>query len=103
MTSLSRRRKDSSTAFLIHWCTVHLPTDSRVATRRWPLFNSAITCSTASETSFGADLAESSARFSHAASMICWSCWVIDLFRSGFHELDDALRGFRALLGSGHQ
>jgi hypothetical protein len=38
MISLSRRRKDSSTAFLIHWCTVHWPTASRVATRRRPLF-----------------------------------------------------------------
>src|SRR5665213_2648865 len=33
MTSLSLRRKLSSTAFLSHWCVVHWPTPSRVATR----------------------------------------------------------------------
>src|SRR6266542_2317388 len=96
MTSLSRRRNDSSTAFLIHWCTSHWPTAWRVATRRRPLFSSPITCSTASATSLGADLGEMLARFSHAVSMICWSCWVIDSFRSGLDELDDALRGLHA-------
>ena len=34
MTSLSRSRKLSNTAFLIHWCVVHWPTAARVATRK---------------------------------------------------------------------
>src|SRR6478735_6190752 len=103
MISLSFKRNDSSTAFLIHWWTVHLPTLSRVATRISPRFRAEITCSTASTTSFGADLGEMLARFSHAASMVCWSCWVMELLRSVFHELDDALRGFHAFGGFGHQ
>src|SRR4030095_2226303 len=103
MIALSFRRNDSSTAFLIHWCTVHWPTPWRVATRSRPLFSSEITCSTASATSLGADLAEMLARFSHAVSMICWSCWVIGLLWSGLDELDDALRGFHAFRGLGNQ
>src|SRR4030095_6905316 len=103
MIALSFRRNDSSTPFLLHCCPVHWPTPWRVATRSRPLFSSEITCSTASATSLGADLAEMLARFSHAFSMICWSCWVMGLFRSGLDELDDALRGFHAFRGLGHQ
>src|SRR5688572_3373311 len=97
MTAFSLRRNDSSTAFLIHWCTVHWPTPWRVATRRWPLFSSAITCSTASATSLGALAGERLARFSHAASMICWSCWVMDSLLGTLNELHDALGGLQAL------
>src|SRR6476661_6075702 len=98
ISALSFRRNDSSTAFLIHWWTVHWPTPSRVATRRWPLFSSAMTCSTASATSFGAEAAESWARLSHAVSMICWSCWVMGcLTIAELDELDDAHGGFDAL------
>src|SRR6478736_6167257 len=104
MITLSFRRKDSSTAFLIHWCTVHWPTPSRVATRSLPVFRSAITCSTASLTSLGAEAAEMVARFSHAVSMICWSCWVMEIFLTlALDELHDALGGFQAFRGVGHQ
>ena len=58
ITALSRSRKLSSTAFLIHWWVVHWPTASRVATRSEPSSRPAITCSTASTTSRGADFAE---------------------------------------------
>src|SRR6478735_6365260 len=104
MITLSFRGKDSSTAFLIHWCTVHWPTPSRVATRSLPVFRSAITCSTASLTSLGAEEAEMVARFSHAVSMICWSCWVMGIFLTlALDELHDALGGFQAFRGVGHQ
>src|SRR4051812_38583395 len=94
--TLSFRRKDSSTAFLIHWCTVHWPTPWRVATRSLPVFSSLTTWSTASRTSLGAEEAERLARLSHAVSMVCWSCWVMGSLRMALDELHDALGGFEA-------
>jgi len=55
---------------------------SRVATRKWPELSWEITCSTASDTSLGADLAEIVARSSQAASMMDWSCWVMAMLLS---------------------
>lgn len=42
----------------------------RVATRKRPALSSAITCSTASRVSLGAEVGEIDARFSHALSMM---------------------------------
>ena len=76
MMSLSFSLNDSSTAFLIHWCVVHCPTPSRVATRSAPLFNWAMVCSTASLISADAWLGDSSARCSQAA-LITEASWSI--------------------------
>src|ERR1700712_3580106 len=48
---MSLRRNDSSTAFLSHWLTFHLPLDSRTATRASPLSSNSSAWSTASRTS----------------------------------------------------
>src|SRR6185312_4420991 len=111
MTSLSFSRKLSSTAFLSHWCVVHWPTPSRVATRSRPLLSSPMACSTASRTSWGAALGDRLARSSHAASMIFCNCWVMvkgDESRfwesgPGLDKLDDALRGLQAFRRFGDQ
>src|SRR4051812_41623715 len=51
ITLMSLRRNDSSTAFLSHWLTLHLPSDPRSATRASPLSSSSSALSTASRTS----------------------------------------------------
>src|SRR4051812_28656876 len=69
MISLSRRRKESSTAFLTHWFTDQSPPFFS-ATRIRPASRSSSTCSTASFTPAGAFAGEISARFSNASSMV---------------------------------
>ena len=101
MITLSLRRKDSSTAFLIHWYGP-LATPWRLATRSLPTFSSAITCSTASRTSCGAEGREAGAvvprgvddgleLLGHGSALL-----VLD-------ELHDAAGGFEALGGVGHE
>src|SRR6185437_9529535 len=51
ITLMSLRRNESSTAFLSHWLTFHLPLASRSATRASPLSRSSSAPSTASRTS----------------------------------------------------
>ena len=77
MSSLSARRNDSNTAFLIHWCTVHCPMASRVATRRRPASSSAMTWPTASWISLVATVGDRLARSSQARSMMVCSCAVM--------------------------
>src|SRR4051794_3170881 len=86
MTRLSSRRKESSTAFLSHWCVIHSPPVFS-ATRSTPASSAAITAFTASLSGLaGFKLA----RFSQASSMIFF-CLSI------FRELHQALGGFDAL------
>src|SRR4051794_34474628 len=68
MISLSRRRNDSSTAFLTHWCTAHSP-PCFSATRRLPASSWARVCATASFTPAGDLEGEMSVRFSQASSI----------------------------------
>src|SRR5258705_871418 len=66
MTRLSSRRKESSTAFLSHWCVTHWRPDFS-ATRSLPASSAAIAAFTASRSGL---LAFSVARLSQASSMI---------------------------------
>src|SRR5436853_1605413 len=69
MGPLSRRRNDSSTAFLSHWLTVQAPLPPRSATRALPRSSRSSAVSTASRTG---PLVEGlmSFRFSKASSMV---------------------------------
>src|SRR5690606_3892055 len=74
MRTLGLSRKESSTAFLSHWLTVHWPDASRWATRCWPESSAARAASTASRTAPVVE-GEREARSSHAASMVVASCF----------------------------
>jgi hypothetical protein len=73
--SMSRRRNDSSTAFLAHWLTRHSPSACRSATRSAPRSSASSVASTASRASprvSGVSAARSSQAASIAASSSSW-------------------------------
>jgi len=73
-TRLSRVRKESSTAFLAHWLTIHSPLTFS-AIRSLPASRSAITDSMILMASV--DWVVSSVRFSHSSSMVACSGWLM--------------------------
>src|SRR4051812_10246098 len=85
---MSLRRKDSSTAFLSHWLTFHLPLDSRIATRASPLSSNSSASSTASRIS-PLVAVETPSRASNAELMVDSS------------EARDIERSLRPFLGCG--
>src|SRR5690348_4039634 len=99
MISLSRRRKESSTAFFTHWFTTQsAPFFS--ATRTLPASRSLRTRATASFTSAGALAGEMSARFSKAPSMTCCMSLMRGLL---FDEGCDAVGGLDGILHRGDE
>src|SRR5205085_9842754 len=99
MISLSRRRKDSSTAFFTHWFTTQSPPFFS-ATRRRPESRSFMTCSTACFTPGGALEGKSSARFSKALSMTCCMSLMQSLL---FDEGGEPARGLHGIFNGGNQ
>src|SRR5690242_18224011 len=99
MISLSRSRKESSTAFFTHWLTAHSP-PLFSATRRRPASRSSSTCSTASFTSAFADDGEISARRSKAPSMTCCMSLMHSLL---LDEGGQPARGLDRVLDGGDQ
>src|SRR5687768_4172411 len=101
MTSLSSRRKESSTAFFAHSFVTHLPPVFS-ATRKRPLSSNSIVSSTASRTSAFAFAGVRFARSSQTESMIFWSCSmavVLSCLLERFCEVADARSRFCALVG----
>src|SRR5574337_359902 len=106
MTSLSRRRKEMSTAFLIHWFTAHWPSIFS-ATRRRPWSRPSMTSATASRTMPDAEEGERVVRTSKASSMIfCRSCMGsldLEFLTEVLAKADDAAGGLQALGRLRHQ
>src|SRR5690606_27084319 len=95
-------RKESSTAFLSHWCTCHSPSIFS-ATRRLPSSRPSRARAMASPTSSGTAEGLRRLRSSQARSMMAWRSVLMCGFLIGGAEFGDTVGGFDTVLFRGHQ